>query len=345
MTIIATSRNITSALNAAYPYMSFRRTLLSIANLNSCSVISSGSSGSMEQFISKCRKKETVLFQDVPGAVCVWGPYGCGKTTWVRENFDVVDQVEQFSALPPHRWILIDNCDDPDQYQSLFTRPRTLFISTKPIDELHCYEFPNKTPIRTLFGQPDIFKESRDVIIENLQSNLTTYTDMFHTCSGEHGNGMGLVHENFIHADASIGEMADVLDSLAWSDMVDYEMYRGKWDMFHLFNFFAYVTPCSIIRGRVAVGSVSPATMWTKYLNGCMKEKRLAELRRISDLCIGRIDVIYTLGLLRDYAVSGLCMPLQLSGTELDVLKYVDFYGKLKPRMISKLKKAAFASV
>jgi len=286
----------------------------------------------MDRFIIRSRKNNSI-FDDVKTAVCVWGPYGCGKTTWVKEQFDILEinydnPSEYMDRIPNSRFVLIDNFDALDSiFEKWFSRPRTIYISNSPLSGVYNYEMNCKKNLRNLFGDADIRLDPREYIDYNLMTNRETYIDMVTKCSSEHGNGMGIVHENYTSC-CTLAECVDVSMSLSVSSEIDTAIYKGQWDNDTLmfFNVMTYAYPCSIIKGRLS--NISAASMWSKYLNGCMKKKKLRDL----DLDI------WTLCLLRDYASKDM-NPLSLSSPELDVLNYIDFYKKLKVSTLQKLKK------
>lgn len=286
----------------------------------------------MDRFIIKTKRVKTP-FDSIPGALCVWGPHGCGKTTWAKKTFQCIeinyDDPDEFvSRVESNRWILIDNYEDLDHsiYEKFYDRPYTLFICKYEIPEIHCYEFPNKDMLVSRFGKMDIFKEPKELIIDSIQKPSSSYIHLLNSCEGEHGNNIGIIEENITHSDMNLDEIFNVLDSLAYAIEIDDIMYKGNWSLFQIFNFFGYVYPCSIINGRVT--SSDNASIWTKFLNMKMREKKLKELQLDPE----------KLQVLREYALIGK-NPMKLSRQDIDALKYGDFFSKLKQKHIQKLKK------
>lgn len=278
----------------------------------------------MEFFVNRRIKKKS-LYEN--GRIFIWGPHGSGKTTWVKEYFDYIeldyDNMGDFlERVDPYTWILIEN-EDFD----FIDRDRTIYISIKDrnvSDDVTKIEF--KPRERLQHGTQDDFINTDEYIYDNLSTQKSSYIDMIDKCYGEHGNCIGIIHENIAHSNLDISQIADILSELSMASYIDDIMYKGNWDLFKIFNIFGYVTPCKIIQG--AVKTRFPASIWTKFLNECMKRKKINDMR----ICI---DVLW---LLKEYAVTGQ-NPENLSSTNLDALKYVDFYGKLKPKIIQKLKK------
>jgi hypothetical protein len=281
-------------------------------------------SAAMDSFVLRRKKNK---FPN--GRVFLWGPHGSGKTTWAKENFDFVeleyDNASEFiEKLNPCVWLLVDNedFDFPD-------RDKTIYISIKDRcvpGDVTKIEF--KPRDREHYGTQDIFIDPNEYIVKNIQSKRESYIDMIDKCYGEHGNCLGLIHENLSNSNLDISSTADVLDSMSKAIYIDDVMYNGNWDLFQFFNVFAYVDTCSKINGSIT--SIKPATMWTKYLNECMRKKKIKDARIDTD----------RLWLLKEYALQGK-NPENLSSTDLDLLKFTDFYGKLKPRIVQKLKKSA----
>ena len=288
----------------------------------------------MDRFIIRERKNNPI-FSNIAGAVCLWGPHGTGKTTWIKDNFDYLeinyDSPSDFmERVLKSKYVLIDNFETLDKdFEKWFTRPRTIYISKHPIPQIFCHEFHNKTNLRNLFGATDIHMDPKDYIIEKMSHSgrYTSYIESIDKCSTEHGNGFGMVFENYIKC-CDLDECCRITESLVTANEIDNAIYKGQWDHTTLmfFNAFTYAVPFNIIKGRV--DQVTSATLWSKYLNGCMKKKKLRDLG---------LD-INSLLVLRDYAVNNE-NPLNLSSSELDVLKYVDFSNKLKAKTIQKLKK------
>lgn len=296
---------------------------------------SSSVSSPMDRFLVKSRKINP-MFSNVTGAVCVWGPYGCGKTTWAKEQFDPLeiyyyDPVEFMSRVQSSRWVLIDNFDalDPKMFSEWYTRDRTMFVSNKPVEGLTNYEFHNKQCLRERIGTADIHMDPKDYLVMQLTSKCDPI-DAIHKCGSEHGNGFGIIFENYPKV-CSIDEANEILESLSVASIIDQKIYSGQWDYETLkyFNNFAFAKPLSVIGGRIKE-QISPATMWSKFLNICMKKKKLKE---------AGLD-FESVALVREYAIKEQ-NPLGLSSTDLDSLKIGDLSNKLKAKTIQKLKKCA----
>lgn len=323
-------RTITKRLIDTHVPIKNRNVLFSRAIPTSSSVISP-----MDRFLVKSRKINSV-FSNVVGAVCVYGPYGCGKTTWVREQLDPLeiyydDPVEFMSRVQKDRWVLIDNFDALDQkmFAEWFKRDRTVYISNKPIDGTANYEFPNKVCLRERVGVADIHMDPKEYITKQLTTKCDPL-EAIHKCGAEHGNGLGIVFENFPTV-CSVEESFEILDSMSYAAVLDQKIYSGQWDYETLkyFNHFAFAKPLSIIGGRFK-GTPVPATMWSKFLNICMKRKKLKE---------AGLD-FESVALVREYAIKEQ-NPLGLSHSDLDSIKIGDLSNRLKAKTIQKLKKCA----
>jgi len=286
----------------------------------------------MDRFLVKSTKNN-LMFSDVNGAVCVWGPFGCGKTTWVHQEFDVLeinydDPKEFMSRVPASRWVLIDSLD-PTAFSDWFTRSKTIVIHSRPIDGLFNYEFPTKKNLRDLFGSRDIHMDPKEYLVSQMSSPGDPL-DAIHKCGAEHGNGVGIIFENFSSV-CSLDESIELLESLSWASVLDQKIYSGQWDYETLkyFNFFAFSKPLSVIRGRFR-GQPASATIWSKFLNVCMKRKKLKE---------AGLDY-ETVELVREYAIHEQ-NPLGLAKDSIDSLKIGDLKGRLKAKTVQKLKKDA----
>lgn len=308
-----------------YPKTIFLNIRFSSAILNSWDVISpSDSSSSMERFMTTRRKVST---ENYTGPLCV---YGKSQLQWVTESFpnavDITDwDSETMERITKSLWVLSEN---PDHLSFVQSRPKSIFITQTKLEGFAEYK-ECVEPQRVLPGCQDIFYDTPSkFIFENMETSKPSYMSMVDKSVGEHGNNLGLLHENVIHADITLEEISEALDSLAWANHIDMEMYRGNWDLYNYFSFFAYCIPCSIVNGRSRTRN--NASMWTKYLNGCMKQKKLSDLN---------VDM-ETLQVLRMYAEKGQNV-LNLPSKELDTLKIGDFFKTLKQKTIQKLKKSA----
>jgi len=285
----------------------------------------------MDRFITRSEKTCT-LFDDVKGAVCVWGPYGCGKTTWVKEQLKPLeidyDDPEEFMARVGTRWVLVDNFEalDPKVFCKWYARPMTVYISARPIEEIHCHEHTNKKNLRDLFGARDIHMDPKDYLVMQMTSKCDPL-DAIHKCGSEHGNGLGIIFANY-QSVCSLDEAVELMDSLSIATLIDQRIYRGNWDYEtrKYFNFHSFTVPLSIIKGRT--GEVTSATLWTKFLNECMKRKKLREAGLDHD----SVEVA------RAYAIREQ-NPLDLDSSQLDALKIGDLTNKLKAKTVQKLKK------
>ena len=306
-----------------------RSALFSRAIPTSSSVISP-----MDRFITRT-KKTSSLFDGVAGAVCVWGPYGCGKTTWVKEHLEPLeidyDDPEEFMSRVGSRWVLIDNFDalDSKLFSAWFNRPQTVYINVKPIDGLHNHEHPNKKNMRELFGARDIHMDAKDYLVSQMVAKGDPF-DAIQKCDAEHGNGIGILFENYLQV-CSLQESTKLLDSLSYASVIDQYIYRGNWDYEtrKTFNVFAFTTPLSVLGGRFS-GEPTSATIWSKFLNECMKRKKLKE----SGLDYVSVEVA------REYAIKEQ-NPLGLTTSGIEALKIGDLTNRLKAKTIQKLKKCA----
>lgn len=288
--------------------------------------MSSPSASLMEALVTRRRKKKSLYSS---GRVFVFGPHGSGKTTWIKNNFDYVEldydlTLEEFtSRLDPYTWLLVDNEDF-----EFPERERTIYVSTRDMVTASDVQRIECRPLERIFhGVQDSFMDTDAYIFQNLHTRRESYIDMIDKCYGEHGNCIGIIHENVTSAEIDMNTMAHVLDEISTATLVDDMMYKGNWDLFKIFNVFGYVIPCKLLNGSVK--SRNAASMWTKFLNECMKRKKIREMRIHID----------TLWLLKEYAT--VCQnPENLSSSNLDTLKYVDFLGRLKPKNIQRLKKA-----
>lgn len=276
----------------------------------------------MERFMTT--RKKVHPKNQYTGPLCVFGK---SQLKWVTETFPEAVDITECDAdfidrIPKTLWVVSENVEHLDFIRA---RENGIFMSPCKLDGFK--EYKETELIRVYDGRVDIFYDApSQFIFENMETPKSSYISMIDKTVGEHGNNLGLIHENVIHADIPMEKIAESLDTLAWANHIDMEMYKGNWDLYNYFSFFAYCIPCSIVNGKSKTRN--NASMWTKYLNGCMKQKRLSDLG---------VDVD-TVNVLRKYAEKGENV-LNLSKTDIDTLKIGDFYGTLKQKMIQKLKK------
>lgn len=264
-------------------------------------------------------------------SLCIYGPPGNGGKDWVLQHYpgiiDVTDCMDVLDRIPKTHWILFDG--DIEETDVLIKRPRTIILSRHPVSGCGQYKEFRRTE-RTLFGTQDTFIDApAEFVFQNMETDRPSYIDMMDTCIGEHGNNMGLIHENLTSAEMMpIEDIANALDSLGYAVELDTEMYKGNWDLYNYYSLFAYCIPCHIVKGRSRTQRA--ASMWTKYLNMCMKQKRLKDL----NLDIDTLDLL-KLGVLHGQNLGG------LTRTQLDMVKCADFYKRIKTKALQALKKSA----
>lgn len=272
-------------LNKRYVLIVTRALRLSHTSPAICLVISS-SELSMDRFVLPRIKKDT--FIDAHKVICIFGPVGCGKTTWAKNNLDYIEVdedilrskesslefIERIRCLK--RNILIDNFDGllmtpgaPLFMNAPITKASTILISKTYIPGTVPHELtgPDYRQQNIGFDSIDLFEDYPDIIKRHLTTPGASHIDLIRTIQSEHGNVMGIVHENVNTMDPR------VFESFSDADIIDTKMYDdGLWNLIPYFVNSACVIPCSLIDGSIRE-PIRSATLWTKHMNTCMNLK------------------------------------------------------------------------
>lgn len=250
----------------------------------------------MDRFINKPRKFDE--YYDTCQVVCIHGPVGSGKTTWAKENLDYIEIdeehlkskemslsfIDKVKNLKKH--VLIDNydglCSLPGA--SLFLKPVTkcctFLVSNKPIDGVTNREI-NISTRPVLFNHLDDFSEPIQIVHRHLTS-ITPRLELIDKIHCEHGNMIGYVHENYTSANPTLDQICKAITSMSDASVIDSYMYDGNWELMPYFINSACAIPCTILSGRVT--SSKQASLWTKYMNTCMRMKQFKESRLSLDV-------------------------------------------------------------
>ena len=155
----------------------------------------------------------------------------------------------------------------------------------------------------------------------------------------EPGNMVSILHENYVDTfNADLNFLARVGEHLSTADVFDEKIYNGNWDLFPYYGLFGCILPAVEINHRLGP-NLRPGSLWTKHQNMCMRAKRIhsvtarnAELKLSYDaLCLIRTYADrQNIEILRDY---------NIQPQDIDVLNYLSPYSKIKPKVVSVLKK------
>ncbi len=111
----------------------------------------------------------------------------------------------------------------------------------------------------------------------------------------EHGYSWAVVQENYTDApNLKLDEIAEVADMFSRADLIDSHVYRtGAWDLLPYFCIEAVFCPAFKIQKTLK--KLRPGSMWTKYQNFCMKQKRLeAIFSKIGSRNINHLSMVLT---------------------------------------------------
>lgn len=274
----------------------------------------------MDRYINNGRKFDQ--FSNTNQIICIFGPIGCGKTTWVHKNLDFIEVTESvlkskettlefISRIKTlNRHVLIDNFDGMIDYQGSpyfmnpVTKACTILVSTHYIEGTVPFEFhgPDLRQQKFLsegWDRVDNFMEPSEIIKRHLTQSHQDNSKLIDLIHCEHGNVMGLVHENYTTGDPDLETMSRVMMSLSDASVIDEHMYDGVWDLMPYFVNSGCAIPCNILNGSVK--EMSPATIWTKYMNMCTRKK----LFKASGLDLDTVDFMSRTGnVLKFYTIN-----------------------------------------
>lgn len=147
-----------------------------------------------------------------------------------------------------------------------------------------------KLDLENFKSSRDIFLTSREYVQKLIDSSSETVVEFIDKHLFEHGNTLGIIHENY--PDYS-SHSEHITHSLSDADLIDMKIYSDvSWDLMHYFNVCACLIPSLYMskeQGSLSKeqGSLSlrPGSIWTKNSNMLMKNNRLKKLRMDRD-CI-----------------------------------------------------------
>lgn len=250
----------------------------------------------MDRFICKQTNFDDE-FSNACAVYCVYGPIGCGKTTWVSEhvkNFIEIEEdtlrskdttLEFLSRIKHHKkHVVIDNFDNlvgmpgAPYFLKPVTRQCTFLICTKYVEGTIPIKLEGRDRRRDLYkdyDDPDTFNDPIEIIKTHMTTPGMKHSRLVDELYCEHGNLMGFVHENYYTSAAS--DYADVMHSLSDASVFDEKMYGGAWELMPYFINSACAIPCALIDGSAT--STNQASLWTRHMNACMRKKQFKESR------------------------------------------------------------------
>jgi hypothetical protein len=256
----------------------------------------------MYAFMNRPRKNDR--FIDTCQVVCVFGPVGCGKTTWLHANVDFIeidedvlkskdgalDFIDRVKNLK--RNILIDNFDGllNRPGASLFLKPvsksSTILVSTKNIEGTTPFEMsgPDRRQQSIGFHNKDVIHDPINVMKTYMSTKMPSKLPLLDIISAEHGNVMVFVHENYISDTMTHDTINHIIQSLSDAALFDSKMYDGEWYLMSYFLTTGCVLPNLYIDGNVKI--FKPASLWTKFMSTCMHQK----LFKATRLTIDEVD-------------------------------------------------------
>lgn len=179
-----------------------------------------------------------------------------------------------------------------------------------------------KLDLENFKSERDVFIGSKEYVQELIQES-TCHSKFIDRHLAEHGNTLGIVHENY--PDFS-SDFASVTQSLSDADIIDRAIYSEmSWELMPFFNVSACVIPSMYMSGTES--SLRPGSVWTKMSNMLMKRNRLKKLmiqRDHVELWALKINAGEDLKIFSSY--------------DLDSINQLSF-TKIKPKALTTLKK------
>lgn len=151
----------------------------------------------------------------------------------------------------------------------------------------------------------------------------------------EPGNVASILHENYTN---SKGDLAKIANQLSVADVIETQVYDGAWDMLPYFNLWGCVLPAIEINHSLGT-NLRPGSTWTKYQNACMRAKKIKDISaRVprQDLCIDALLLIRSQVERGDFKAF---FEYGLKASDLDVMNHLSPINKIKPKILSSLKK------
>jgi hypothetical protein len=187
-------------------------------------------------------------------------------------------------------------------------------------------------------GDRDIFESPKNYIYGLLcRGGDNEVADCIGESLCEHGYMWGVVQENYVDTPGETMDFyADIADHLSLAGGLDDKIYDGNWHLLPFFNLHAVMYPARMIDHRLEAETLRPGSMWTKYQNMCMRQKKLKNISQKN------LD-IDCLMLLRDYCQNGdvtMLRHYKFDCQDLDILNHLAIVTKIKPRIMTQLKKA-----
>lgn len=191
-------------------------------------------------------------------------------------------------------------------------------------------------------GSRDIFESPKKFIYSLLCKGGTNQV-MTHMASHVHEPGYvwGVVQENYVDVpDKPMEFYADVAHNMSTAGIFDTYVYEGNWDLMPFFNLHGCLIPASLIGHSLDAEALRPGSMWTRYQNFCMRNKKLKTIYKKN---LEHKMTIDSLMLIRDYCVRGdptLAKYYKFDKGDLDVLNHLSIITKIKMKTLSSLKKS-----
>jgi hypothetical protein len=261
------------------------------------------------------------------------------KFPLVLDDYEIVESLPGTKEITsPQCLLIVISQEKLSGFQSCFQFPgvpvaefaKSLSLDVNVVEEMLKKADGNmnavKIDLENFKSERDIFFSSKEYVSELLQtpkSKLPWYIDRHLT---EHGNTLGIVHENYTDYSS---ELEKISAHLSDADLIDMKIYSDvSWDLMNYFNVSACLLPALYLDKGEPL-DLRPGSIWTKTSNMLMKRNRLKRLR-IQDRDEIQLWVLK--------ANAGEELNPKFDSYDLDSINQLSF-TKIKSRVLTTLKK------
>lgn len=159
-----------------------------------------------------------------------------------------------------------------------------------------------------------------------------------HDSISEHGHVWDIFQENYLNSRGV--DVVRASRAFSDADMYDAHMYSsGNWNLMPYFVLHALTIPKHGLGEPLARDKIRPGSCWTKRGNYKMRKQKYDDIRKKSRMGLG----VEEMCLLKNYAEKGDLSPLHsygITSQDFDVINHLAVGNSLKPRDVSRVKKA-----
>lgn len=189
----------------------------------------------------------------------------------------------------------------------------------------------------------DIFKQPKELVCDLLCKNSKRPESALNYIGNiipEHGYSSAIIHENYPDGVSSINEVADIIDNISKSDVIDSELYKGNWEYSNYYNLHGIIKPSTIIDHRLDVNKIRPGSVWTKYNNFRMRQNKLIDIsKRTRGLGINELILLGKHCQQYKLDVIPLLLSYGIINSDIDVINHISLRNKIKSKTTQEIKR------